>query len=132
MRLRFPGEIELKRSGNNEGVGRGFDQVDLSADATRVITAPDSTPAIVARFSTELGARGWSRRNAFWFDRDGMESFVVRTDWDRGESRIASSMPDAASRKRQLDAEIVWYAEAPREWSVLTLCYLVAPESSRT
>jgi len=53
---------------------------------------------------------------------------LMRTDQDRGVSRIASTDSDAANRKIQLDWEAVWYAGAPRGWSVLTLCYLAAPE----
>ena len=36
---------------------------------------------------------------------------------------------DEANRQIQLDAEAVWYADAPNGWSVLTLFYLVAPST---
>ena len=34
MRLRYPGEVELRRGGADEGEGRGFDNLDLSAAAS--------------------------------------------------------------------------------------------------
>ncbi len=66
MLLRYPGEVELERRGIDEGAGRGFDNIDLSAAATRVIAAADSAPEIVDWFVRELTGLGWTQSGGGW------------------------------------------------------------------
>ena len=126
MLLRYPGEVELERRGIDEGAGRGFDNIDLSAAATRVIAAADSAPEIVDWFVRELTGLGWTHSGGGWLVRDQDESLLVRVDRDCGKSTVARMIAEPRGREIQLSAERAWYAGAPPDWSVLTLSYLIA------
>jgi len=127
MGLRYPAEVEVRRDGANEGEGRGFDNIDLSAAAERWIATSDAAATAVAWFAEQLIARGWKDGGDGWFGRDEGESFLVRIDRDRGLSRVGSEISDSHHRRIQQDFEAVFYAGAPPGWSVVTLSFIVAP-----
>ena len=128
MALRYPGEIELRRDGSNEGDGRGFDNMDPSAEAWRTIASADSATLVAAWFEHQLLALGWAAKGRGWFGRAEIESFRVRVDRDHGVSRVASTITDPKNQRIQDEFERWWYAGAPAGWSVLTLSYLVAAD----
>jgi hypothetical protein len=127
MSMRYPGEIELRRDGADEGEGRGFDNVDLSAGADRTIATPDAAATVVSWFAERLTALGWRDDGNGFLRRDEGETFLARIDRDRGVSRVGSAITDAAGRRLQEDLEKQFYAGVPRRWSVLTLSLIVAP-----
>jgi hypothetical protein len=131
MDLRYPKEIELGRDGADEGEGRGFDNMDLSAAAERSIATSDAAAMVVPWFAEHLIALGWRDDGDGWFRRDEGETFLARIDRDRGVSRVGSLISDPVSRRIQEDFERAFYAGAPRSWSVLTLSLIVAPGSHR-
>jgi hypothetical protein len=128
MQLRYPGEIELRRGGSNEGEGRGFDNLDLSAAGERTIAVAEGAGAVVAWFVAELSRLGWTEHGDGWLARGDREGFVIRVDLDRGVSRVAALITDPANRRIQEQAEATWYAGAPDASSVVSLSYTVAPE----
>jgi hypothetical protein len=125
MRLRYPGAVELLRDGADEGQGRGFDDMDLSAAAERTIATPDPAPAVVSWFAERLVALGWRDDGGGWFRRDKGETFLARIDRDRGVSRIGSAIADPVARRIQEDFEERFYSGASLRWSVVTLSLLV-------
>jgi hypothetical protein len=126
--LRYPTEIELRRDGADEGEGRGFDNIDLSAAAERSIATPDAAATVVSWFAEQLIALGWRDDGDGWFRRDEGETFLARIDRDRGVSRIGSLISDRGARRIQQSFEKAFYG-APRRWSVVTLSLIVAPGS---
>jgi hypothetical protein len=128
MRLRYPGEVELRRGGANEGEGRGFDRLDLSAAGERTIAVLEPADTVVAWFVEKLEGLGWTHRGDGWLARDEGEGFFARIDRDRGVSRVAALLSDPASRQIQEAFEASYYAGASDASSVLSLSYTVAPE----
>jgi len=127
MGFRYPAEIELRRNGTDEGEGRGFDNMDLSAAAERTISASDAAATVVSWFVDALTFLGWTDQGDGWLRRDEGESFFARIERDRGSSRIGSLLTDSDARRMQEEFEEAFYAGAPRGWSVVTLFYTVAP-----
>jgi hypothetical protein len=131
MSLRYVGEIELFRSGVDEGVGRGFDNADLSADASRTIAVDARAGEVVSWFSAQLRTLGWEHRPGWgeeWLFRDGVESFLVRTEWDLGRSRVAADIT-GPGRELTEALERERFFGAPEGWSVLQVGYLVASDA---
>ena len=127
--LRYPAETELLRDGADEGEGRGFDNMDLSAAAERSIATSDAAATVVSWFAEQLIALGWRDDGHGWFRREGGETFMARIDRDRGVSRVASLISDPVARRIRDDFEEAFYAGAPVSWSVVTLFLIVAPGS---
>jgi len=80
MALRYPGEVELRRDGADEGEGRGFDLADLSAGAERTFAASDDAPTIVAWFVNQLIPLGWADEGDGWLSREEGQSFLARVE----------------------------------------------------
>jgi hypothetical protein len=129
MRLRYPGEVELWRGGANEGEGRGFDNLDLSAAGERTISAVERADTVVAWFVEKLEGLGWTHQGGGWLYRDEGESFFARIDRDRGVSRVARVISDPANRQLHEAFEASYYAGESDPSSVVSLFYTVAPES---
>lgn len=129
MRLRYPGEVELRRGGADEGEGRGFDNLDLSAAGERTLAAVERAGTVVAWFVEKLEGLGWTHQGDGWLSRDEGESFFARIDLDRGVSRVTAMISDAANRQIQEAFEASYDAGAPDASSVVSLFYTVAPES---
>lgn len=128
MRLRYPGEVELRRGGANEGEGRGFDNLDLSAAGERTIAAVERADTVVAWFVEKLEGLGWTHHGDGWLFRDEGEGFFARIDRDRGVSRVAAVISDPANRRIQEGFEASYYAGSPDASSVVSLFYTVVPE----
>jgi len=130
MLLRYPDEIEVRREGTDEGEGRGFDGIDLSAAAARTLAAPDDAATVVSWFVEQLVSLGWTDQRDGSAGRDEGESFFARVARNRGTSSIASRLP-AHDREIQEGFENSFYQGAPSGWSVVTLIYTVAPSVGR-
>lgn len=129
LRLRYPGEVELRRGGEDEGEGRGFDNLDRSAAGERTIAASEPADTVVAWFVEKLEGLGWTHQGDGWLSRDEGERFFARVDRDGGVSRVAAVISDPANRRIQEGFEASYYAGAPGASSVVSLFYTVAPES---
>jgi hypothetical protein len=128
MLLRYPTEIELRRGGTDEGEGRGFDLMDLSAGAERSIAVAKDAKSVVEWFLYQLTGLGWTSDGDGGLSRDQGEHFLVRVERDRGLSRIGALIPDPATRRMQEEFESSYYG-APDGSSIVTLFYTVAPEA---
>jgi hypothetical protein len=125
MALRYPMEIEVRRDGADEGEGRGFDNMDLSAAAERSIATSDAAALVMSWFAAQLIALGWRDDGHGWFRRDEGETFVARIDRDR---RGCLALVERW-RRMQENFEVALYPGAPRSWSVVTVSLIVAPGS---
>lgn len=83
----------------------------------------------MAWFVEKLEGLGWTHRGDGWLSRDEGEGFFARIDRDRGVSRMAAVISDTANRQIQEAFEAWYYAGAPDASSVVSLFYIVAPES---
>lgn len=94
MQLRHTNESEIRHSGVDEGVGRGFDDMDPSASAEREIWVTGDVAELLDWYEARLSQLGWrlSEREldrsfgqaSAWFRRNFGESILVQVSLVRG------------------------------------------------
>jgi hypothetical protein len=131
MQLRYPGEVERSREGTDEGVGRGFDDMDPSAGVSREIMSSDPASAVVAWFVENLGGLGWRDVGDGRLERDFGESFGIRIDWEHARSPIADKAVTDEGRELVQRFQGSLFADVPDDCSVVRIFYIVSAENKR-
>lgn len=82
MSLRFHGEVEVDRRGADEGEGSGFDNMDMSASAERILVPGEKWEDVLLRCREQFRSLGWQEtyvdRDVCQFRRDVDESAQVQ------------------------------------------------------